>query len=277
MPEKKPISIRADESTADKFKEIAANYPSPNEALTALLQAYEMQAAQRVIPGQADIIADFECYLQRATDLFIAALDSQLSAEERARANAAAQIESKDSVIISLQRQLKDSQDLAKSADERAKQAEKELEAVRTAAEERVHAADQRADSAESKARQAEEHAHTLEELNVELQTNKANTDELKRRIDELTADKEQTAAELIEVKHKLSSALSAIDRKKGEYETKLEAVGAQHALELEKVKAEAARIAADEVKALYSKLDDARGQITALQTELLQLKTSKV
>lgn len=272
---KKPLSIRADEATAEKFKALAAEYENPNAALSALIQAFEMQSAQRALPGQSDVIANFEGYLQRAADLFIAALDSQNTAEERARAAAAAQLESKDGVIIALQEEIKDIKSRAQASEDRAVHAESQLDEQRMNSEKLIRSAEERAAAADKRAEQAERAADTLKELNAALTANLDNQETLKARVGELEEAAQHHSESLAEVREQLRAARAAADDKDRE----LELMKERHALELERAKAEAARQSADEVKALYKKLEEVREHadehITALRSELAAAKAA--
>ena len=63
MPDNKPISIRTDEETAARFKEITADFPNAAEAFRALISAHEMAQAKGVIPGTETAINDFQAHL----------------------------------------------------------------------------------------------------------------------------------------------------------------------------------------------------------------------
>ena len=121
MADTKVTSIRTDEETAARFKEVAEQFPNGAECLKALINAHEMAQAKGVLTGQETSIADFQAHADSLVKSYIAVLELTANAENRIRQEFQQQLESKDSTIISLQKSLK-------GADERATAAETALQ-----------------------------------------------------------------------------------------------------------------------------------------------------
>ena len=58
--EKKVRSIRADDETFQKFRTLCEEWGGQSEAFNALISAYELAQAKKLLSGQADSISDFQ-------------------------------------------------------------------------------------------------------------------------------------------------------------------------------------------------------------------------
>ena len=248
----KSTTIKITEEVKEKFDNFAQEMGlTQDNAVNALLQAQELLNAQTALSGQADVIKEFDISIQRAKELFISTLDCQLSAEERAQAAVTAQLSSKDTVIAALQQELAEAQERTKTAEEIASNAQKEIEGIRAATEERIQNAEERAKAADDRAAKAEQTAETLKDLNQAL-NDKLNTyKSFENKAKELEKINGNQVSQLFDQQEELRLANNKIREKE---------------LEIEKIKAEAARQSAEDNKALYEK-------ITSLQTELFALK----
>lgn len=101
--EKKVRSIRADEEVYAKFKAVCEDMGGQNEGLSALITAYELSTAKKLLSGQADSISDFQAKIDSVVQAYIAALEITAGTEKRIRAEFKAQLDSQTQTIISLQ------------------------------------------------------------------------------------------------------------------------------------------------------------------------------
>lgn len=101
--EKKVRSIRADEEVFAKFKAICEETGGQNEGLAALISAYELSTAKKLLSGQADSISDFQTRVDGIVKAYISALEITAGTEERVRNEFRAQLDSQTQTIISLQ------------------------------------------------------------------------------------------------------------------------------------------------------------------------------
>lgn len=99
----KVCSIRTDEDTLAKFKEMCEQYSNQSECLQALINSHELSLSKEILPGQKSSIEDFQSRVEGLVRSYINALDMSANAEERIRLQFAEQLASKDKVIISLQ------------------------------------------------------------------------------------------------------------------------------------------------------------------------------
>ena len=101
--EKKVRSIRADEEVYAKFKAVCEDMGGQNEGLSALITAYELSTAKKLLSGQADSISDFQAKIDSVVQAYVSALEITAGTETRIRADFKAQLDSQTQTIISLQ------------------------------------------------------------------------------------------------------------------------------------------------------------------------------
>lgn len=101
--EKKVRSIRADEETYAKFREVCEQMGGQQEALNALISSYELETAKSVLSGQADYITDFKSRVDGIVRAYIQSLDMVVNAEERVGEDFKRRIESQAEIIEDLQ------------------------------------------------------------------------------------------------------------------------------------------------------------------------------
>ena len=125
--ESKPRSIRIDDATLKKFKEISENL-NGNQQLTlaTLIDVYELQQGTLTAPECAENIEQFQKYMQAMTRLYTTALENSANVQALCRAEFAAQLTSKESIIVGLQQKL----EKALAAASRVSQLEAELSAA---------------------------------------------------------------------------------------------------------------------------------------------------
>ncbi len=107
-----PKSFRITEETANKLKEIASiNKKNQQETLAMLIQAYEMQEGKEVLSGKRDDIEKFQGLMTTITRMYMAALEDGKDAMTVAKSQYEAQLNSKDQMILDLQKRVKELQD----------------------------------------------------------------------------------------------------------------------------------------------------------------------
>ncbi|MDE5765310.1 MAG: hypothetical protein K2I00_10195 [Ruminococcus sp.] len=74
MADKNVITIRVNEETKAKFKEIAETFENNGIALESLLNAYEMQTAKDKLTVRRTDIEDFDIHLQAISSAFLHSL-----------------------------------------------------------------------------------------------------------------------------------------------------------------------------------------------------------
>ena len=95
--ELKNRSIRIDEETFSKFKEIASeNFANQNECLNELVKVYELDQGKKLLPDRKAEIENFEVLLVQMQNAFIHSLEMNHNAELRVRGEFEAQLEEKD-------------------------------------------------------------------------------------------------------------------------------------------------------------------------------------
>lgn len=95
--ELKNRSIRIDEDTFSKFKEIACeNFANQNECLNELVKVYELDQGKKLLPDRKSEIENFEACLVQIQNAFIHSLEMNHNAEIRVRGEFEAQLEEKD-------------------------------------------------------------------------------------------------------------------------------------------------------------------------------------
>ena len=92
--ELKNRSIRIDEETFSKFKEIASeHFANQNQCLNELVRVYELDLGKKMLPDRKAEIEEFETYLVQIQNAFIHSLDMNYNAESRAKIEFEAQFE----------------------------------------------------------------------------------------------------------------------------------------------------------------------------------------
>lgn len=117
-------TFRITEETAEKLKSICADFGNQNTALESLISAYEVQNAVDTLTDRQTDIADYNSHIQALQEAFLHSLELTENTENRIRAEFQKLLESKDSMIISLQESLKQAKSDVQVADERATTAE---------------------------------------------------------------------------------------------------------------------------------------------------------
>lgn len=260
--EKKVRSIRADDETYAKFKAVCDELGGQHEAFTALISAYEIAEAKKLLTGQADTITDFQAKLDGIARAYITALDMSANAEERIELKFRERIESKEKTIQSLQQE----NDKVKAELEEVEQTYREtigerngelleLKTALTAAEERAANASKAQEQAEKISALAGERADQLKAEVEQLQEKAAQSDHNKNAAEQARQTCEQLTTELNAIKEQLKAERerAAADKEK---------TAAEHKKELElEVKIAVANIREEYQEKMESRIEQLQQQ----------------
>ena len=103
MDELKTRSFRVSEEVSTKLKELCENFDNQNSALSALLNAYEVQNAKATLTDRQTDIADYDTHIQAIQSAFLRSLEINENAEKRIRTEFINLLNSKDQTIVQLQ------------------------------------------------------------------------------------------------------------------------------------------------------------------------------
>ena len=103
MDELKTRSFRVSEEVSTKLKELCENFDNQNSALSALLNAYEVQNARAVLTDRQTDIVDYDTHIQAIQSAFLRSLEINENAEKRIKTEFINLLNSKDQTIVQLQ------------------------------------------------------------------------------------------------------------------------------------------------------------------------------
>lgn len=243
MAELKAKAFRADEETIAMLDTWAKERGLRNsDILPALVSAAKLSEQKMALAGRADEIDNFGSLLRQLETAYLASLDLARNANDRARSEFVAKLESQQSTIESLQQAAQASENRATAAQEAADANKKSREA----AEERM-AAD----------------AKHVEELTAAMQDKDA-------LIKALTEQKADLVAQLADAKAVIRKTEEAVEQAKREVEGRY---AAKYEVEVQRIRNEADRSimdvrqqTADKIDALHEKLDALRTENSALR-----------
>ena len=252
MADNKVCSIRADEGTINKFKEITEQFPNGGECLKALITAHEIAQAKATVTGQETNISDFQAHIDSIVRAYIYSLDLTANTEERVREEFRQRIDSQAQTIADLQTKLKTAEEHLKTvtaesnekvskaetdratAQQTAESLEKELQQTRkelTQAEKLATVTTDRADSLKAEVESLKARAEKSDEY-------KSECEQLRKQIEILTAENEKLKSDTqqSEQSHKkeLDTALRLLKAELTEqFNQKSEQIQAQHTAQI--------------------------------------------
>ena len=194
--EKKVRSIRADDETFQKFRTLCEEWGGQSEAFNALISAYELAQAKKLLSGQADSISDFQAKVDSVVQAYISALEITTGTENRIRAEFKAQLDSQTQTIISLQQRTAALESDLSEQEENYKEKIGELNGKVLD----LNAALAKAQETAATAVTAKEQADKIEQLETEVQElkDKANaSDEYRAKSEQLFAEVEKLKVEV--------------------------------------------------------------------------------
>lgn len=104
-----PVSLRLGPETTERFRNAAKEFSNQDAAMNGFMAAFEREKLLLANPQFTEDLQMFESYQRYLSTKFIEVLNAMTSAEERAKNDVQKLLESKDSVILKLQEELKDS------------------------------------------------------------------------------------------------------------------------------------------------------------------------
>ena len=103
MEELKARSFRISEEVSAKLKELCENFDNQNSALSALINAYEVQNAKTTLIDRQTDISDYDTHIQAIQSAFLRSLEINENAEKRIKTEFINLLNSKDQTIVQLQ------------------------------------------------------------------------------------------------------------------------------------------------------------------------------
>lgn len=281
----KQIGIRADEAITTKFKEVAEGFDSNGTCLEALLNAYALTQAEKELPGQETSIADFRALADSIVKAYISALELSANAETRIRQEFQQKLDSKDSMIISLQESIEALEARVQAADERAVNAETDAKAQIANAEKTSQDLQNELDRIAQKTAEQEESIRTKESMitdkeriiiSLQAELDKAKKDaESVPELEARAATAEKSLVEAQESIKTLTQKLAATEKaaeQAAEIALERSDLAVQKAIADERCKAaQQAKEYTEEIKSLYAQNSELKDQIQKLKLEAIQ------
>lgn len=195
--ELKTRSFRIEDSTAEQFKAISQEIGgNQQQALSKLIECYELQKGKAVLTEKKEDIETFENYVTNLTNMYLASLQDNKSMRENVRAEYKALLSSKDSTILSLQEKVDNSIKAEQTAKEELKDAIRELEIYKSNIEQYKNKLEQDQENYESIIQDKEALNTTLSEAYTALKkqlegvdVNKEELEALKSKYEALQED----------------------------------------------------------------------------------------
>lgn len=108
MSELKPRTIRTDEETIAKFKEISDNIGGNQQlAFEKLIESYELQQGKMILTEKAADIEQFEKYVSCLIHMYMRTLEDNQNVTATVRIEFSKQLKMKDDIILDLQEKIK--------------------------------------------------------------------------------------------------------------------------------------------------------------------------
>ena len=205
MDELKTRSFRVSEEVSTKLKELCENFDNQNSALSALLNAYEVQNARAVLTDRQTDIADYDTHIQAIQNAFLRSLEINENAEKRIKTEFINLLNSKDQTIVQLQAE-------KAQADEQVEKYKSAYGNLITSTEEKIKTMQTQVSESEKTLQSEKERANTEQKAREQAETISAmlsgQVEQLKAEVAKLTS-KANRADELNDELSKLKSAYS--------------------------------------------------------------------
>ena len=205
MDELKTRSFRVSEEVSTKLKELCENFDNQNSALSALLNAYEVQNAKATLTDRQTDIADYDTHIQAIQSAFLRSLEINENAEKRIRTEFINLLNSKDQTIVQLQTE-------KAQADEQVEKYKSAYGNLITSTEEKIKTMQTQVSESDKTLQSERERANTEQKAREQAETISAmlseQVEQLKAEVAKLTA-KANRADELNDELSKLKSAYS--------------------------------------------------------------------
>jgi len=205
MEELKTRSFRVSEEVSSKLKELCEHFDNQNSALSALLNAYEVQNAKAILTDRETDIADYDTHIQAIQSAFLRSLELNENAEKRIKTEFINLLNSKDQTIVQLQTE-------KAKADEQVEKYKSAYGNLITSTEEKIQAMQTQVSESEKTLQSERERASTEQKAREQAETISAmlseQVEQLKKQVSDLT-EKAYQADEFYNQLTKLQSAYS--------------------------------------------------------------------
>ena len=220
MEELKARSFRISEEVSAKLKELCENFDNQNSALSALINAYEVQNARAVLTDRKTDISDYDTHIQAIQSAFLRSLEINENAEKRIKTEFINLLNSKDQTIVQLQTE-------KAQADEQVEKYKSAYGNLITSTEEKIKTMQTQVSESDKTLQSERERANTEQKAREQAETISAmlsdQVEQLKRQLMELETrveqaknsqqQAEQTSSELSQELASLKSAYSEMQR----------------------------------------------------------------
>lgn len=249
---KEQASVRSFRITNDvmgRFKELQDEMNLTQDgALKMLVDAYEMEQAKNAIPDRETEISNFQMKANELVEAFLHSLQLNQDAEARIRSEVALQLESKDKVIVDLQKQLDGTRDMLTASETAALEAQNMIDTLDRVVKETRESESKALASLKDKEEINSMLAGKIKDAEQQL----ADYPELKKKLDTVNAE--------------LNNAVQAIKDNQKDTAIAAERAAADKARAVASVERDLEKAHKDEMQRLYDKIE-------ALQEERFELK----
>lgn len=225
--ELKPTSIRVDEETGKKLKELVKGFPNQNEALRKLIETYELQQSKAVIGDKQAFITQFEEYSSCMVNMYIQSLEDNQNLREMVQEEFNTLILSKDKIIQDLQGQLENARQQAGEALQKAEALQQEKSSIGERLQENMakinemkssmsdkdglnKALSERCDSLEQQARAMEKNCKALAEAQAKCEGYERTIADLKNHETDIQIKNDKA---LLEIERKYQTEINKIKK----------------------------------------------------------------
>lgn len=249
---KEQASVRSFRITNDvmgRFKELQDEMNLTQDgALKMLVDAYEMEQAKNAIPDRETEISNFQMKANELVEAFLHSLQLNQDAEARIRSEVALQLESKDKVIVDLQKQLDGTREMLTASETVALEAQNMIDTLDRVVQETRESESKALASLKDKEEINSMLAGKIKDAEQQL----ADYPELKKKLDTVNAE--------------LNNAVQAIKDNQKDTAIAAERAAADKARAVASVERDLEKAHKDEMQRLYDKIE-------ALQEERFELK----
>lgn len=269
-------SFRITDDTAEKFKEIASTIGgNQQETLAKLIENYEMQAGKVAFTDTRAEIEQFEGYTIALNRMFMTAIENQQNMKKLIQAEFDAQLKSKDTVIIELQKKT----DVLEARTKEAIAKEKESENAATAIKNELS---NLKDKYNETVQTLEEKIETKEQLNIALTDSinslKKKSEELENKCEILEKKENKHNEEVEKLDSEIKNLKDNLEKKEKELEqlkANLENTAKEYELEVKKAVIDAEREFNEKLSNIEEthreKMDSLQGKLSDYQEKYFE------
>lgn len=277
MADTKVTSIRADEETTQRFKELAEQYPNSAECLKALINAHEMATAKGVLAGQETNISDFQSHLDSIMRGYIIALDMTANAENRIRQEFELQLTDNAQRIAELKERANQAKQDKQTAEEQATAVKAEMSALTEQTAIQLASLNAELDSTKQALQTAGEQIKDKQALLDEYRTRLEKAEQDVARLPELENIATSSQDELKASEQKVARLTAELDKKTADFDSEKKTLQEKAEVAKEKAVLQAKQELQDKFNAKIDKQNDKiqaqSDKINELYTEIDRLR----